>query len=85
MTQEKTIIGVWRAPKKDRNGNNYYTGKIDSDAWVAVFKNNSDNPKAPFLNIVIPEGYKITKIEKSPEQILEEATTNNAADDDIPF
>lgn len=62
MTEKNKSIGLWKSEKQDKNGNFYYSGKIEgTDQWIKLFKNNSTNTKAPALNLLLPEGFQIVR------------------------
>lgn len=90
MTEKNKSIGLWKSEKQDKNGNFYYSGKIEgTDQWIKLFKNNSTNTKAPALNLLLPEGFQIVReVEATMDQISQYAqnkSESSVIDDDIPF
>lgn len=90
MTEKNKSIGLWKSEKQDKNGNFYYSGKIEgTDQWIKLFKNNSTNTKAPALNLLLPEGFQIVReVEATMDQISQYAqnkSESSITDDDIPF
>ncbi len=82
---DKKSIGLWKSQKQDKNGNYYYSGKLPSGEWINLYKNKSDNPKAPALNLVLPDGFEITRhIEGTFDDVVN-YQKQGAIDEDIPF
>ncbi len=78
-----TVARLWKADKNDKNGNPYYSGSWgkERDVRCIVFRNNSDNPKAPAYRVMIDK-----KDENSAATTpAAQAAPATDSDDDLPF
>lgn len=82
---ETTVARLWtskKKDKKDKNGNDYYSGSFgrEKDVRCMVFRNTSDNPKAPAYRVLVEQ-----KDQNENGQAKTQALEPESSDDDLPF
>ena len=88
--KEKTG-SLWLADKQTIKGEQYYNGTItidNKDYSITMFKNNSDNPKAPKFRLKInekKESQDIIKNVKEDEPYIDFGNTIELKEEDYPF
>ena len=82
---------LWLADKQTIKGESYYNGTItidNKDYSITMFKNNSDNPKAPKFRLKInekKESQDIIKNVKEDEPYIDFGNSIELTDENIAF
>ena len=94
MSEAIQLTGLWKADKLTKNGDPYYSGKtkerivVEAGSLVCLFKNKSENAKAPpFTITVLPprDDYQPQARHYGGESNGSANQAPPTSDDDCPF